>query len=331
MNKIHIIAEAGNNHNGDYHIALDLVRKAKESGANTIKFQIIYPENLYVEKLLKDGALEDNPVIEQRRRFMLTDAQYFDLARYCNELKIGFTASVFDKHGIDLLCELDVPFIKIASVDLNNISLLRYAAKTGKKLVISTGFSTMEEILHTVNEVEEAGCKDLVLMHCISVYPSRLKITNLQFIDQLKAVFRCPVGFSDHSPNSLAAAIAVSKGCTWFEKHITLDKKQEGFDHNFALEPYEFTQFVCDLHDAEEACDYHAEKLSNDEKEVRMRARRSLYAAKDMQAGEVLKESDIVVVRPSGNYSASDIDCLIGRQLKKEIQKYENIDPQHIL
>lgn len=330
MSPLHIIAEAGTNHNGDFQTAVELVRKAKEACADSVKFQIIYPETLYVEKIFKDGVLEDNPVIKQRHQIMLTDDQYRDLAAYCKEQGINFTASVFDRHGIDLLCKLEVPFIKIASTDLNHVSLLRYAAKSGKKLVISTGLSTMDEILRSVDEVERSGCQDLVVMHCVSIYPSSFRLANLQFIDQLKAVLPWPIGFSDHSPNSLAAVIALSKGCTWFEKHITLDKTQRGFDHSYALEPDEFTQFVRDLHDAEEACAYHEEKLTDGEKQVSQRARRSLYAARDMVAGEVLKEEDITAVRPSGYYSAADMDWLVGQRLSRDIKKYGNITPEHL-
>jgi len=330
MSPLNIIAEAGTNHNGDLKTAKELVRKANKAGADSVKFQIIYPETLYVERIFKDGVPEDNPVIKQRCQTMLTDDQYRELAAYCKEQGISFAASVFDRHGVDLLCALEAPFIKIASTDLNNPTLLRYAAKSGKKLVISTGLSTMEEILNSVAEVERAGYRDLVLMHCVSVYPSSFNLANLQFIDQLKERFTWPIGFSDHSPNSLAAVIALSKGCTWFEKHITLDKTQEGFDHSYALEPDEFTQFVCDLHDAEEACAFHQEKLSDAEKRVSQRARRSLYVARDMVAGEVLKEEDITVVRPSGYYSAADIDRLVGQRLGRNINKYENITPEHL-
>jgi len=330
MNPLNIIAEAGTNHNGNIKTAKELVLRAKKAGADSVKFQIIYPETLYVAKMFKNGVLEDNPVIEQRSRTALNDEHYRELATYCREQGISFTASVFNRHGVDLLCALEAPFIKIASTDLNNLNLLRYAAKTGKKLVISTGLSTMEEILRSVSEVEKAGCHDMILMHCVSVYPTSFRQANLQFIDQLKEQFAWPIGYSDHTPNSLAAVIALSKGCTWFEKHITLDKTQQGFDHNYALEPDEFAQFTRDLQDAEEACAFHQEKLSDAEKQVSQRARRSLYAARDMAAGEVLEEQDILVVRPSGSFSAADIDRLVGRQLGKDIRKYENITPGHL-
>jgi len=329
----HIIAELGSNHNGNFQTAMELIRGAKEAGADSVKFQIIHPENLFCEKIFTDGVLGDNPranLVEQMRQAMLTDDQYRDLAAYCKELEINFTASVFDTHSVDLLCELDVPYIKIASGDLNHISLLRYAAKSGKKLLLSTGASTMEEILHSVDEVQRAGCQDLVVMHCVSTYPSNLSMANLQFIDQLKAVLPWPVGLSDHSPNSLSAVIALSKGCIWFEKHITLDKIQKGVDHSFALELDEFTQFVRDLRDTEGACAFHKEKITDSEKQVRQVIRRSLYAARDMLAGEILREEDITVVRPSGYYSAADIDQLVGRRLSTDIKKYENIAPGHL-
>lgn len=330
MSPLHIVAEAGTNHNGNFDTALQLIRKAKEAGASSVKFQIINPEILYVAKILENGVPRDNPVVEQRRQTMLTNDQYRKLAAHCKKLEIHFSASVFDTHGIDLLCELDVPYIKIASCDLSNLALLRYAAKSGKKLVLSTGFSTLAEIRRSVDELEHSGCHDLVIMHCVAVYPSSLKISNLQFIDQLRETFPHPIGFSDHTPNSLPAVIALSKGCTWFEKHLTLDKTQSGFDHSYALEPDEFSQFVTDLHDAEEACAFHEAKLTNLEKEVGQRARRSLYAARDIRAGEILEAEDILVVRPSGAFSAADIDQVVGARLARDISKYENITREHL-
>lgn len=331
MSPLHVIAEAGNNHNGNIETARELVRKARETGAQSVKFQIIYPETLYAARLFENGVSVENPVIEKRRRSMLSDDDYRELAAYSAAQGIQFSASVFDEHGVDLLCSLGVPYIKLASCDLNNLSLLRYAAQTGKKLVVSTGFSTMDEILLSVSELERSGCRDLVLMHCVSVYPSSLEISNLEFIDRLREQVPYPVGFSDHSPDSLAAVIAVAKGCTWFEKHLTLDKTQEGFDHRYALEPDEFTGFVRDLHRADEACSYHEEKLTDAEKTISRQARRSLYAARDIKAGEVLGKKDVLVVRPGGAFSAAEIDTLSGARTARDIRQYENITPEHLV
>lgn len=330
MQPIKIIAEAGTNHNGDLGTALELVEAAKKAGADCVKFQIIYPEHLYVGKIMIDGEMRDNPVIDERRKFMLEDQDYHVLAKRCRDIGIAFSASVFDRLGVDLLVQLGVPFIKIASVDLNNLALLRYAGATGLKIILSTGFSTFDEINRSVDEIEKAGCQDLVIMHCVSVYPSSLRMSNLQFLDQLETAFPYPLGFSDHSPTSMASAIACAKGVTWFEKHITLSKKQEGFDHRYALEPDEFAQYVQDLSDTREACALHEEKLTKEELEVSLRARRSLYAGRDMQAGEVLAAPDVLIVRPSGYFAASDIDVVIGRRLSRDIKQYENLKPNHL-
>ncbi|MFC1945683.1 N-acetylneuraminate synthase family protein [Chloroflexota bacterium] len=327
---VHIIAEAGNNHNGDLDTAYRLVRAAKEAGADSVKFQIINPETLYVGKTWQDGKLADNPVIMQRRQSQLSDEQYGKIAAYCREVGVGFAASVFDEHGVDLVCALDVPYIKIASGDSNHLPLLRYAAGKGRDIVLSTGMSEVPEIVRSVEELARAGARGLVLMHCVSVYPSSLDIANLQFIDQLGALFNYPLGFSDHSPNSLAAVLALAKGCRWFEKHLTLDKSQEGFDHAYALEPEEFAGFTRDIADTGAALAYHREKLTEQEKGVSLRARRSLYAARDLRTGEVIKAEDVLVLRPAGQSAAADIDMFVGRVLRRGLKQYENLTLEHI-
>jgi sialic acid synthase SpsE len=311
---MHVIAEAGNNHNGDVATARRLIDVAAEAGADSVKFQVIHPEGLYLPL--------QTDVIAARRRHMLSHAEYAELARHSRERGVAFSASVFDAEGIALLDRLDVDYIKVASCDLDNIRFVRAVAGTGRKLVLSTGMSTFEEVERTLDALSAAGHEDVVLLHCVSVYPAALEQMNLPFLTQLAAT-GLEFGLSDHTPDATAAGMALALGATWFEKHFTLDRTQEGFDHAYALEPPQLEAYVATLHAAAQALTPPAEKVGPQEREVAQRARRSIYAARDLDAGAVLAEADLLVVRPAGPLAAADADAVIGRRVKEPLGRYE--------
>jgi sialic acid synthase SpsE len=321
--KLHIIAEAGTNHNGSFTTAKKLVDAAAKAGADSVKFQIIYPEGLYLEKFFREGAYYNNEVFQKRAEGRLTDDNYRKLADYCKEKKIIFSASVFDRRGIDLLTELDVSFIKLASCDLNNSLLLKMAAETDRKLIISTGMATLEEIERAVSDVVSTGNSDIVLMHCVSMYPAPTEKMNLGFIKVLKQTFGFPVGLSDHSESSLSGAMAISMGAEWIEKHFTLDRRAEGFDHAYAMEPENLAQFIRDMRISQEACLRQNVKVGSKEAEVKKAARRSIYAARDINAGETLKEQDVRIVRPEGALRPNDYILVAGKTAKRPIRQNE--------
>jgi sialic acid synthase SpsE len=167
-------------------------------------------------------------------------------------------------------------------------------------------------------------------MHCVSNYPAYLHQANVSYIKVLKEKFGLPVGFSDHTSGSIAACMALTMGATWFEKHFTEDKTQEGLDHAYAQEEEEFTQYVKDLHDANQALTLREHKVSEDEKYTKKRARRSLYAAKDLPAGHILTDDDVLCVRPENIMPAEQIDLLIGQKLTKEIGQHQAFDMSFI-
>jgi sialic acid synthase SpsE len=296
---------------------------AKEAGADSVKFQLIYPEGLYLPRLYTNGSYQENDVFQKRLKMMLTDDEYRELAYYTRSKSLGFSTSVFDKRGVDLLHELDVPYIKIASCDLNNSHLLRYAAETGRKLVISTGMATLSEIDRAVDDVTLTGNTDIVLLHCVSVYPAPTEIMNVGFIQTVKTAFGLPVGFSDHTENSVAVALAVALGIDWVEKHYTFDRKAEGFDHAYAMEPEMFTAYIQDIRAAEKAISNNRLKIGDAEANTKLRARRALYAARDMQVGEKLTEADVLIVRPEGPLNPNDLHLILGRVLQCPIHQYE--------
>lgn len=323
---LHIIAEAGTNHNADLSVAKKLVDVAKNSKADSIKFQIIYPEGLYLPQFYCEGDYKDNEVFYIRQKGRLSDDEYLEIANYCRERNIAVSASIFDQRGIDLLVKIDAPYIKIASCDLNNSSLLVKAAETGRKVIISTGMASLQEIEQAIENVIATGNIDLVLMHCVSIYPAPLEKMNLGFIDTLKTNFGFPVGLSDHTESSLAGAVAVSKGVQWIEKHFTLDRSAKGFDHAYAMEPDNFKIYIEDIRAIAQACSVEGEKLTAIEAEVKTRARRGLYAARDISPGESLGEADILIVRPEAQFRPNDINEVLGRNAVCPIYKFQPLD-----
>lgn len=325
MSNIHVIAEAGTNHNASPETAKKLIDVAAECGADSVKFQIIYPEGLYVSKIYQNGTYTDNEVIAIRRKGMLSDGDYHDLAKYSAEQGLPMSASVFCEDGLSLVDQWDPPYIKIASCDLNNSLLLRKAADLGRKLIVSTGMATLSEVERAVKDLTANGFDDLILMHCVSVYPCPTEQMNLQFLDTLKTAFGFQVGLSDHTENSLAAAVAVSRGVTWIEKHYTLDRSAEGFDHAYAMEPEMMKQYIADIRSVEKACQPPTAKVGETESTVKLRARRGLYASRDIAAGEIIQPADVVALRPEAEFTPQQAELVIGKVARREIKHFEGL------
>ena len=322
---VHVIAEAGTNHGGSRETAERLVAIALEAAADSVKFQIINPDGLYLPRFWNDGAYQENEVYKVRAAAMLSDQDYQALADACRTGGISMSASVFDERSLDLLCAFDPPYIKIASCDLNNDRLLRQAAERGRKVIVSTGMATLGEVEHAVSTVLGTGNSDLVLMHCVSIYPCPLEKMNLGFLATLRTAFGLPVGLSDHTESSLAAAIAVSMGVEWIEKHFTYDRQAKGFDHAYAMEPAGLAQYIRDLRAVTAACERPVAKLPPEESQVKKRARRSIYAARSLQPSDRIQESDLLVVRPEGPLSPNEMGLIVGKAPRRAIQAYEPI------
>ncbi len=322
MNRIHIIAEAGTNHNARLDTGKELIDVAKASGADSVKFQIIYPEGLYIPRLQTSDGFEINPALERRRQGMLSDAEYADLWNHALGLGLPISASVFDQRGIDLLVRLGVPYIKLASCDLNNDGLIQSASETGLQVILATGMSTLADVEHAIGVVQQTGAEAPVLLHCVSVYPTPVERANVGFVATLKSAFGMPVGFSDHTETDTAAILAVALGATWFEKHFTLDRSSEGYDHAYAMEPSGLAGYIDSIREAESALQTHHEKLSAEELRVAGVARRGLFAATDFPSGHVLTPEDILVVRPVGVLGPRDLPAVLGARTTRAIERH---------
>ena len=322
---VHIVGEAGTNHNAEYSNAERLVDIALEAGCDSVKFQIIYPEGLYLDKEWKDGALIDNEVFGIRERGMLPDDDYRKIAKYARDRGISVSSSVFDDRGIDLLDELDPPYFKFASCDLNNSALLKKAAERGRTMLMSTGMSTLGEIERAVQDVVSTGNEDIVLLHCVSVYPAPMERMNMGFMTTLRKAFGFQVGFSDHTQNNVCAIAAVANGATWIEKHYTYDRLAEGFDHANAMEPLDFTNYVSDIRATEAAMAPQMEKVGEVESAVAERARRGIFFARDVAKGRPITEQDLIVVRPQTELAPNDLPFVIGKTARRDVRKYEPV------
>lgn len=319
----HIIAEAGVNHNGSLDNAKLLIDVAAEAKADSVKFQIINPYGLYLPGQYNYGHYDIAKVIENRFSTVLTDEEYELLNEYCNQKDIEFSASIFDDQGLSLLKSFNPKYIKIASCDLTNIRLLRSVANTGIKMILSTGMSTLQEIEKTLTELDKIGYHDIVLLHCVSIYPCPLEKTNLQFIKTLQNKFGYDVGLSDHTRTNEAAVVAYAMGCRWFEKHFTYDNDLPGFDHKHAQNEDEFKSYVKSLREIEISLSQKEEKLTSPEKYTAERARRSLYASRDIKQGEVIKDEDVLCVRPSAKMNPNQIDLIVGKKASINIKRYD--------
>lgn len=323
---LHIIAEAGTNNNGELGKAKNLADIALRAKADSVKFQIINTWGLYLPGEYEYGKYDIKDVIRIREQGQMTDAEYRELAAHCRDIGIPFTASVFDVKGLDLLMEFEPPYIKFASCDINHIQLLREAATRRTRLVLSTGMSTFEDVEITMNELARLNFSDVVLLHCVSAYPASLSQANLNYIGTLRKHFNVDVGFSDHTGTSIAACMALQQGATWFEKHFTEDNTQVGLDHAYAMEPDQLAAYVKDIDSARLALQSENKELSKAELTTRKRARRSLYAARALSAGETIQESDVLIVRPEGKIQANEIDRVVGCRLTRDMEQYENFD-----
>jgi len=324
---VHIIAEAGSNHNGSVDLAFRLNAVAAAAGADSVKYQIIYPAGLYRSGDYAYGNYDIREVRKIREDGVMTDAEWHDIEADASARNIAFSASIFDVRGLELLCRLNPPYIKIASCDLNNVQLLRKVAAAGRKIVLSTGMSSLGDIEKAVSVLTGGGLamNQLVLLHCVSSYPCSLNETNLAFLSALQSAFGTEVGFSDHTLGKEAACAAIALGATWLEKHFTIDRSLPGFDHKYAMEEAQFHDYVKAVRAIEESMSHKLSKIVSSEALTRVRARRGIYAGKNMPAGHIISEEDLVVLRPESQIDADDLDALIGCKLKKALNYHDEI------
>ncbi|MFX1537421.1 MAG: N-acetylneuraminate synthase [Promethearchaeota archaeon] len=312
-----MIAEAGLNHNGKLELAKKLVRKAAEVEADAVKFQTFVTEE-FVSK-------NDKPMYKLFKKLELSFSDFQELSDLSKDVGIMFLSTPLDFKTVNFLEKLDVPAFKIASGDLTNHPFLEYIAKKNKPVILSTGMATLEEVEEAVNLINSTGNNKLVLLHCVSTYPAPFEDANLRAICTLKQAFHVPVGFSDHTLNTLTPVAAVAIGASMIEKHFTLSKKLAGPDHRCSFDVNEFGKMVESIRQVEKMLGSSVKKPVKSEIAILKLARRSLVAKKKIHKGTRITEEMLAFKRPGDGISPTRKNIVIGRTAKVDIGRDELI------
>lgn len=315
-----VIAEIGNNHNGSFERAIDMIDKAHAAGADCVKFQMRHLDQVYRERSLNKSGddLGTEYVIDLLNRFELTVDQHRQLAEYCARTGILYLCTPWDAQSVNVLESYGVPAYKIASADLTNLPLLDRLAQTGKPLILSTGMSTADEVEATVSFLNHRKA-DFVLLHCNSTYPAPLHDINLKWMEALHQIHSF-VGYSGHERGINVSLAAVALDACVIERHFTLDRTMEGPDHAASLTPAEFCRMVEGIREIEEALgEGKVRQLSQGEMINRENLGKSLVAAVPLAKGTVLAREHIKVRSPGQGLSPQLFEQLLGRTLSHEM------------
>lgn len=318
-----VIAEIGNNHNGDIKLAKKLVDEAVKTGADCAKFQLRHLDSLYHNKGKADDASEDlgsQYTLDLLSRFQLSNQDMFEVFDYCKEQGILPLCTPWDEASLAALEDYGMPAYKVASADLTNHDFLRALAATGKPLICSTGMSTESEIQESAKLLQSLGAQ-YALLHCNSTYPAPFKDIQLNYLKQLKKIGACEVGYSGHERDVFVAVAAVALGAKIIEKHFTLDKTMEGNDHKVSLLPEEFTRMVEGIRQAETALGTSDKRqISQGELINRETLAKSIVAAKPIQTGDHITEDMLTIKSPGKGLQPNKKQSLIGRTSKRDMQ-----------
>lgn len=323
-----IIAEIGSNHNGDFSLAKAMVRKAAECGVDAVKFQVYNAENLVsrTAPLLSHVKGVHKTQYERFRSLEFSKEQYFELAALAKDSGVFFLASVFDEDIADMLDKI-MPAYKIASGDLTNAELISHIAKKNKPIILSTGMATVGEIKKSIALIPKSR---LILLHCVSAYPTPMEAANLRAIPFLKKRFKSEIGYSDHTQGILACIAAVALGAVVIEKHFTFDKNIPLGDHKLSLEPDELKQMVGYIRQLEPALGDYGKTPLESEKNISKHLRRSLYAKEDIHKNARISKENIIALRPEDGISAAHIDLIIGKTAKRDILKGQPLKEEYL-
>ena len=321
---VFIIAEAGVNHNGDVELAKQLVDVAAEAGADAVKFQTFKAERVVSATAPKaEYQLQTTDPSESQldmvRRLELSPEAHREVWAYCQERDALFMSTPFDEESADLLDKLGVPVFKIGSGEITNWPFLEYVARKKKPIILSTGMSYLNEVDEAVRVIRDAGCGQLVLLHCVSNYPTDPTDANLRAMQTMATAFSVPVGYSDHTLGIEVALAAVALGACVIEKHFTLDRNLLGPDHRASLEPDELAALVRGIRTIEAALGHGRKVPAASEANTAAIARRSLVAVRDIPAGTVLTEELIAIRRPGTGLSPAVRPYLVGRTVRTTI------------
>jgi N-acetylneuraminate synthase len=330
--KTFIIAEIGNNHNGDLDLALKMVDAAHDAGVDCVKFQMRNMSSVYRKKTLAKESedLGTEYVLDLLERFQLSKEEHLKISEYCKKKGILYLCTPWDIDSVKQLEKFDVQAYKVASADLTNLPLIDFITKTGKPLILSTGMSSVKEIQTTVNFLKSKNA-EFALLHCNSTYPAPLHDINLKWIKNLRDIHPL-IGYSGHERGIAVTLAAVGLGAKVVERHFTFDRNMEGPDHAASLEKEEFKLLVAGIREIEEALgDGFVRKISQGEMINRENLAKSIVASQDLVKGTIIKSEHLKVLSPGQGLSAQNYNKLLGHVISRDMQEEDYFYPSDLL
>ncbi len=342
----YIISEIGSNFDGDLQRAKDLAKLSKELGADAFKIQ-----NFLAPKIVSNAGFKnlqvafqskwDKPVVEVYRKAEFPREWIQEVADYCKEINIDFFSSPYDIEAVDQLEQIGVQAHKIGSGEIDNLEFLAYVARTGKPMIIGCGAATMEEIEAAVKTIRGEGNEKIILLQCVTNYPSPIKDSNILAMNALKDAFGVQVGYSDHTIGAAGGADdplngltvplgAVALGACMIEKHFTDDRTRKGPDHPFAMNPVEFKAMVDGIRAMEQALGDGQKKLMPSEQQTVIIQRRGIYAIRDIAPGEVITRDMVEFLRPAVGLRPPEIGRVVGHSLNKAVAAGEPLKAEDL-
>lgn len=323
----YIIAEIGANFDGDIEKAKKLVKAAKDAGANCAKFQSFLADKIVSGKGFASMKLNGvhgtwgKPVEQVFKEAEFPRDWHKEISDYCKEVGIDFSSAPYDFEAVDLLVNLNVPFIKIGSGEITWHEMLKYIAKTNKPIMLATGDSTLAEVDEAVRVILDTGNNKLILMQCITNYPSKIESANIRVLQTYKTAFNVLTGYSDHSPGDVVPLGSVALGACVIEKHFTLNNKDVGPDHPHSTEYQNFKNIVDKIRELEIALGSTRKMVVKEESETVIVQRRGLYAKENIKKGDLFSVQNIIELRPALGISPKQKENIVGKESKVDIEK----------
>ncbi len=321
-----IVAELSGNHNGDYNRAIEIIHAAREAGADAIKLQTYTADTITIDCdkpwfMTPGDGLWAGRTLHNLYEEAYTPWEWHE-GLFAEARKLGMEAfsSPFDPTAVDYLENLNVPAYKIASFEINDIPLIRKIARLGKPIIFATGIAYEEDIELALNTCKEEGNDNVILLKCVSAYPTPYNLVNLRMMQGLKDKYDCVVGLSDHTLGGTIPVGSIALGAKMIEKHLTLNRSAGGVDDAFSMEPAEFAQMVKEVRIMEEALGSYEYKLTD--KQIKERSlSRSLFVVKDIKKGETITEENVRSIRPGNGMHTKHYEEVLGRKASQDIEK----------
>ena len=328
---VFIIAEAGDNHNGKFELALRLVDEAVNAGADCVKFQTFVTEEV-ISKIAEKADYQKLSTVDSEsqydmvKKLELSFEQFKDIQEYCKKRGILFLSTAFDLPSIEFLQSINIPFWKIPSGEITNLPYLIKIAKTHKDIIMSTGMSKIAEIRAALNVLQENGAAKISLLHCNTEYPTPMEDVNLNAMQTLRDTFELDVGYSDHTLGIEIPIAAIALGATIIEKHFTLNCNMEGPDHKASIEPQDLKRMVQSIRNIEKALGNGVKEPSPSETKNIEIARKSIVARKSIHKGEVFTEDNLAVKRPGNGITPMLWFDVLGKVATRNFEEDELIE-----